>query len=559
MNSEGAARPLLKDIIMEIGKRDLLKATVTLAMAAGLPIAADAKPASSPIAPGPFAPYWDSLIRGYSAPDWFRDAKFGIWAHWGPQCAPEASDWYGRNMYVQGQWQYDVHLKRYGHPADVGFMEVINSWKAEAFDPDALLDFYRKAGAKYFVALANHHDNFDTYASKFHAWNATRVGPKKDLIGMWAKAARAKGLKFGVSNHSSHAWHWFQVAYGYDAEGPRKGERYDAWKLTKAMGKGKWWEGLDPQELYAGRAMPIPDGFTSAKAAQEWHDRNDGYWFEDPPPANPGFAKRWYDRCKDLIDSYQPDLIYFDDAELPLGQYGLDIAAHYYNAAIKWHGKADVVINAKNLADLHRPGIVEDVERGLRSGIQPLPWQSDTCIGNWHYDRGIYERNGYKSADYVIHVLADVVSKNGNLLLSVPVRSNGTIDEKEVAVVEGIASWMNRFSEAIHGTRPWKSFGEGPTEVAGGMFSEGKTKGFTAADIRFTTKGGALYAITLGKPGDKVVIASLKDAPVKRVEMVGSNAPLAFQKTDAGLVVTVPPAASHDYGVALKLMGEGLV
>lgn len=545
----------------KIAKRDFLKGTAALSVAATMPEAANAKHAVKvpETVTGPFVPGWDSFVRGYKAPEWFRDAKFGIWAHWGPQCAPEASDWYARNMYIQGNWQYEDHLKRYGHPADTGFMDIIHSWKAENFDPDALLDLYQKAGAKYFVALANHHDNFDNYASKFHAWNATRVGPKKDLIGMWAKAARARGLKFGVSNHSSHAWHWYQVAYGYDPEGPRRGERYDAWKLTKAMGKGKWWEGLDPQELYAGRTMPLPDGFTSAKVAEDWHWKNDGYWFEDPPAANMAFVKRWYLRCKDLIDSYQPDLVYFDDSGLPLGPYGLEIAAHYYNAAVKRHGTPDVVITAKKLAEYQRSGIVEDVERGLRAGIQTDAWQTDTCIGSWHYDRGIYNRNEYKSAEYVIHILADIVSKNGNLLLNVPVRSNGTIDEKEAVVVEGITSWMSRFSEAIYGTRPWKTFGEGPTEVAGGMFSEGTQKPFTAADIRFTTKAGALYAITLGKPGDTITIAALKDAPVKRIEMVGASEPLVFQKTATGLVVTVPAAASHDYGVALKIFGEGLV
>lgn len=503
-------------------------------------------------------PNWDSLVEGYRAPEWFRDAKFGIWAHWGPQCAPEAGDWYARNMYIQGNWQYDLHLKRYGHPADTGFMDIIHSWKAEAFDPDALLDFYKKAGAKYFVALANHHDNFDNFASKYHRWNATRVGPKKDLIGMWARAARARGLKFGVSNHSAHTWHWFQTAYGYDPEGSRRGERYDAWKLTKAMGKGKWWEGLDPQELYAGRVMPLPNGFTDMKSAQKWHEDHDGVWDENPPTAHPAFVKQWYLRCRDLIDSYKPDLVYFDDTGLPLGQAGLDITAHYYNAATRWHGTPDVVVNGKNLPETHRPGIVEDVERGLRAGIQPYPWQTDTCIGDWHYNRGLYESNGYKGPDYVIHILADIVSKNGNLLLSVPLRSNGTIDEKEVAVVEGIASWMNRFSDAIYSTRPWRVFGEGPTEVAAGMFSEGKTKNFSAADIRFTTKAGALYAITLGKPGDTVSVASLKNTPVKRVEVVGSSEPLAFAQDGSGLHISVPASASHDFGIALKIMGDGL-
>ncbi len=542
-----------------LGRRTLFKGAAALGLAAGLPDMAGAARATK-IAPGSFAPNWDSLVAGYKVPEWFRDAKFGLWAHWGPQCAPEDGDWYARQMYIQGSSTYEHHVKHYGHPADTGFMDILPTWKAEKFDPEALLDLYKKAGAKYFMALANHHDNFDTYNSKFNPWNATRIGPKRDIIGLFAKAARARGLKFGVSNHSAHAWHWFQTAYGYDPEGSRKGERYDAFKLTKEMGKGKWWEGLDPQELYAGRVMAMPDGISSIAEAQQWHEMNDRIWDEYPPIANPAFVHHWFLRCKDLIDSYKPDLVYFDDFDLPLGQTGLDIAAHYYNSSIKWHGKLDSVLTIKAVVPQHRAAVVEDVERGFRADIEPHPWQTDTCIGDWHYSRPLYEKNGYKSAASVIHRLCDVVAKNGNLLLSVPVRGDGTIDEKEQAIVEGIASWMARFSEAIHGTRPWKVAGEGPTQVASGQFGEDAAKPFTADDIRFTTKNGALYALTMGKPESGTVsIASPDAAKVRRVEVVGSPQPLAFTQGTSGLHIAVPPTASHDYGVALKITGEGLV
>jgi alpha-L-fucosidase len=169
----------------------------------------------------------------------------GSGPHWSAQCVPEQGDWYGRIMYMQGSPQYEYHLKTYGHPSKFGFMEIDNLWKAERWEPEKLMALYKRAGAKYFFALANHHDNFDTYDSKYHAWNSVNIGPKKDIIGTWAKVARAEGLRFGVSNHSAHAWHWFQVAYGYDAEGPLAGARYDAARLTKADCKGKWWEGLD--------------------------------------------------------------------------------------------------------------------------------------------------------------------------------------------------------------------------------------------------------------------------------------------------------------------------
>ncbi|WP_457324174.1 alpha-L-fucosidase, partial [Roseateles sp. P5_E11] len=192
-------------------RRSFLSAAAASAGATGL--------TTAQAAPAPFQANWDSLVDGYRTPDWFRDAKFGIWAHWSAQCVPEMGDWYARRMYIQGNWQYDHHVKTYGHPTQVGFMEIQNRWKAENWDPDALLDLYVKAGAKYFVALANHHDNQDNYNSKFHAWNSLRVGPKRDLIAGWEKAARARGLRFGVSNHSAHAWHWYQPAYGYDPEG----------------------------------------------------------------------------------------------------------------------------------------------------------------------------------------------------------------------------------------------------------------------------------------------------------------------------------------------------
>jgi alpha-L-fucosidase len=539
-----------------LSKRELLKATAVLGLSAG---GASAQ-SFSDVAQGPFKSDWESLKAQYQAPDWFRDAKFGIWAHWSAQCVPEAGDWYARQMYIQGHKQYDHHLQHYGHPADVGFMEMDNRWKAENWNPDDLLDLYVKAGAKYFVSLANHHDNFDNYNSRFHDWNSTKVGPKRDIVGMWAKAARARGLKFGVSNHSAHSWHWFQVAYGYDPEGARAGQRFDAWKLTKYDGKGKWWEGLDPQELYAGAVMPMPDGVAGIKAANDFHEAHDRVWNETPPLANPAFIRQWYLRCKDLIDSYRPDLVYFDNFDLPLGQAGLDITAHYYNSSIAWHGSLQAVVNAKALPENRRAAVVEDVERGFRSEIVPHPWQTDTCLGDWHYNRARFTEKSYMDAAAVVHRLCDVVAKNGCLLLSVPVRGDGTIDSEERRIVEQVGGWTQRYGEAIYASRPWKISGEGPTQIASGQFGEGKMKPFEAADIRFTTKGPVLYAMTLGMPMGTVTIVSLANVgSVKRVEAVGSNAPLPFRQDAAGLHVSVPAGISHAFGIALKIMGEGLV
>jgi alpha-L-fucosidase len=517
-------------------------------------------------APPAFNPTWDFLIGGYRAPDWFRDAKFGIWAHWTAQCVPEQGDWYARNMYIQGHAQYEHHLKTYGHPTQVGFMEMNHRWKAENWNPDELLDLYVKCGAKYFVTLANHHDNFDNYDSKYHGWNSTRIGPMRDIVGIWAKAARKRGLRFGVSNHAGNAWHWFQTAYGYDAQGPLAGRRYDAFNLTQADGKGTWWEGLDPQDLYTGRNMVIPDGITDPKAAADWHAANDGLWHVPPPAHNPAFTRRWFLRCRDLIDSYRPDLLYFDNDGIPLGQAGMDITAHFYNASMAWHGgRLEAVLNAKGLYGNRRLAVVEDVERGSRDDIQPHPWQTDTCIGDWHYSRSVFENHRYKSAATVIHILCDVVSKNGNLLLSVPMKGDGSIDSDERKTLEGIAAWMARNGEAIHGTRPWRRFGEGPTQVKGGAMGEQSAKPFTAEDIRFTTKGGALYAVAMGWPQDGVMRirtlaqdSALAPGRIDHIQALGAAGGLAFKRTREGLEVKLPEGLAGAPAVALKIRGAGL-
>jgi alpha-L-fucosidase len=510
---------------------------------------------------GPFQPTWDSLATGWRAPDWFRDAKFGIWAHWGPQCVPEAGDWYGRLMYLQGHPAYEHHLRHYGHPADTGFLDIIGRWKAEAWDPDGLVRFYKENGARYLVALANHHDNFDTYASSHHSWNSVRVGPRKDLIGGWARAARKAGLRFGVSNHSAHAWHWYQPAYGYDPVGPRKGERYDAFRLRKADGRGRWWAALDPQALYTGPSMVLPDGIGSIAAMNAWHDAHDGQWLETVPPANAAFAKTWLARCKELTDRYDPDLLYFDDTGLPLEHYGLEATAHFYNRNLARRGRVEAVVTGKQLSDPQRRAVAEDVERGFSDRLRAEPWQTDTCIGDWHYNRARFEQHSYVPAKAVIQRLCDVVAKNGNLLLSVPVRGDGSIDFDERRIVADTGAWLRRNGEAIYGSRPWRSFGEGPTRPAAGMMNEDKAEPFTAADIRFTTRSGALYAIALDTPADGVLrIASLgreQAGPVERAEILGGG-PLVFRQTDDALLVQGLRDAASGVPV-LRLRGPRLV
>lgn len=514
---------------------------------------------AEPVAPGKFAPTWGSL-RQYEVPEWFRDAKFGIWAHWGPQCQPERGDWYARQMYIQGHWQYDEHLRRYGHPSQSGFKEIIHAWKAEKWDPDKLLALYRRAGARYFFALANHHDNLDLWDSKYQPWNSVNLGPRKNLIAGWEAAARKQGMKFGVSVHAAHAWSWYETAQGSDKTGPLAGVPYDG-KLTKTDGKGTWWEGYDPQDLYEQRHPPSPN---FGDLASIWGGRWD--WGNGVSQPDQAFSERFYNRTIDLIEKYRPDLIYFDDTALPLwpvSDAGLKIAAHFYNRSNQWRGD-DGVLFGKILEPDQRDCMALDIERGRSHVIEPLPWQTDTCLGSWHYDQGIRDRHDYKSALTVVHTLIDVVSKNGNLLLSVPLRGDGTPDDEEIAIVEGIAAWMQINQEAIHGTRPWKVMGEGPQMAAteassGGNFNEDKVKPFTAGDVRFTTKGATLYAFVMGAPKTAVTIESLGtaarlfDAPIASITLLGSDEKLTWSQTAKALTIEAPRHVPNEIAVVFKI------
>ena len=478
----------------------------------------------APIPPVHFEANWASL-RQNRPPEWFRDAKFGIWAHWGPQSVPEAGDWEARWLYGDhpglDDWEHpiakgrgDDFRKRFGHPSTFGYKDVIGLWKAERFDPEALMDLYQKAGAKYFVSMGAHSDNFDLWDSKFQPWNAANVGPRRNVLGEFEKAARKRGMKFGVSIHSNWTWRWMWPAFAADAEGPLKGVPYDG-NLTKADGKGKWWEGLDPRDLYG----------PPRTATESLRD--------DQAPA--AFVANWKSRVLDVVDRYHPDLLYFDWAQLPFGQDGLDIAAHFYNENAKRHGGfPQAVLNVKEVADDDRNAVTLDVERGQTQDLQAWPWQTDTCIGNWFYVKD----GAYKSAEEVVHMLADIVSKNGNLLLNAPLRPDGTLDAKEIAIVEGIGRWIETNGEAIYGSRPYRIYGEGPTRIKPGMFGEGAK--FTSEDVRFTTKRNKLYAIFLGWPGAKGTIHALASERIGRVRLLGARGNLKWTQDADGLHVAMP-------------------
>jgi len=512
----------------------------------------DGVPMNSPIpnlaGTGPYQPTWDSLLQ-YDAPEWYRDAKFGIWAHWSPQCVPEDGDWYARNMYLQSEYgyghhksQYQYQLEHYGPPSRFGYKDLCAQWTLLNWDPEALIERYKKAGAKFFIALANHHDGFDTWDSKHHQWNAAKIGPHCDVIGRWAAAARGQGLRLGVTVHQARNWWWFQPSHGADQTGPLAGIPYDG-RMTQADGKMQWWEGYDPQQLY------------SAK-----------HPFNALPDIS--YVKNFYDRTRDLIDQHDPDLLYFDNPLFPLGWAGMNIGAYFYNHNLQTHGgRMEGVVNIKEVPDKWLKSVVADVERGITSKIMPYPWQSETCIGMWHYLRALYEMpgeyGGYLPPKDVIHWMIDTVSKNGTFILNIPGKPDGTIDSKEIAVLDGITAWMQTNGQAIYATRPWKVFGEGPDMIKAGSFQGNSIAKLDEKDIRFTRNkaGNVVYAIALGWPTGPMTIESLgshaatQPGKVENVQLVGTDRKVHWKQMPGSLRVELPegyhPAA--DYAAALKV------
>ena len=489
--------------------------------------------AGAGLAEGPFEGTRASL-RAYEIPDWFRDAKFGIWAHWGPQSAVEAGDWYARNMYIEGSRQNVYHLKTYGHPSKFGFKDTIPAWKAEKWDPDHLMDLYKKAGAKYFMTMGVHHDNFDLWNSRHNRWNAVNMGPKKDIVGMWKRAAEKHGLKFAISDHLWISYKWFSSSKGSDKAGAMAGVAYD---------------GADPKNFeYYGRCEDV------FNKSLDWNENG-------IPEA---WKRHWFDRIRDLVDQYEPDLLYCD-GHLPFEEYGQQLLAHFYNKSAAVNGgKTQAVYTSKRPEDSAQgTGIcVFDVERGVVENIWPLAWQTDTCIGDWHYNRDTVGH--YKTPKTVVDLLVDIVSRNGNLMLNIPLPASGMPDTDELTVLDEISKWMAVNSEGIYGTRPWKVYGEGvvvgSADRAGGeSFNESKRKLLTDTDVRFMTKGGVLYAFCMGWPSDGVVkIRALAAANVEGVELLGRGK-VEFAQEGDGLKVMLPGEKPCEYAYALKVMGRGIV
>ena len=487
-------------------------------------------PAFTP-AEGPFKPdsTWATIAQQYRYPEWYRDAKFGIWQHWSPQSVAEMGDWYALGMYQQGSGQYNYHLSKYGHPSKFGYKDLTHLFTGSQWDPKALLELYvKEGGARFFMALANHHDNYDNWDSTYQPWNSKTVGRKSDIIGEWAAAARAQGVPFGVTCHAcpGPAWGMFLPArYDHDATGPYAGVPYDG-IVTAADGKGKWWHGLNPQNL---------NGYVHT---------GPGYHPQDNDP----FVKQFYWRIDDLITKHKPDLLYFDDSINPTSPTGPGtdwsitnqsyvIAANYYNKALRWHkGKQKVVLNFKNVPGFALGAVVQDFEFGLADSIQDYPWQKENTLGSWHY---FAPAPITMSATDVVHTMIEAVSKNGTYVINVPQHGDGHLDQAAIDIVRAIGTWLKINGEAIYGTRPFAVFGEGNGHY-------------------YTRKGGTIYAFSYSWPGDTLTLTNLKQGSpylgkVTEVELLGQPGKLSFTQSSNDLTITLPSSHSDSMAYAFKI------
>jgi alpha-L-fucosidase len=469
---------------------------------------------------GPFRPDWNSLSN-FQVPEWYKYAKFGIFIHWGVYSVPAfGSEWYPREMYTAGTPENKHQIATYGPLTEFGYKDFIPKFKAEHYDPEAWAKLFKDSGAKYVVPVFEHHDGFTMYASGLSDWTAAKMGPKRDLVGDLAKAVRAEGLHLGASSHRvEHDWFL----------DPGREEASDV---------------NDPKyAAFYGPAEPaIAD--PSAPGANEIHDN----WTY----VSPKYAEDWLARSAEIVEKYHPDIMYYDwwIGQASVRPYLAKFAAFYYNESTK-HGQQGL-INYKDQSMEQRSGVL-DIERGQLAEIHPTYWQTDTSVSNKSW--GYIENDTFKTPAFVVHQLVDIVSKNGNLLMNIGPRSDGTIPNEVRQVLLGVGAWLKANGDAIYGTRPWRVYGEGPTKVKPGSFHDTDTIDYTAEDFRFTTKGPVLYAIELAWPtGNEAVVKSLATGapdtkPVSGVELLGSEAKLSFTQGADGLHIKLPakPADSPAY------------
>ncbi|WP_281614823.1 alpha-L-fucosidase [Flammeovirga sp. SubArs3] len=475
-----------------------------------------------------FEPNWESLQQ-YDVPDWFQDAKLGIFIHWGAYSVPAyGSEWYPRLMYMDSvEWgpngdtkkigatnMNQYHVEHFGSLDKFGYKDFIPMFKGENFNASEWVDIFEKSGAKYIVPVAEHHDGFAMYKSNHTRWNAVDMGPKKDILGELTKEARRRDIKIGASSHYAFNWNYFTYKKGFDTMNPEYSDLYSR-----------------PHDHYA--------------------------------PADQEFLTHWWNRTVDIIDNYQPDILWFDfyiDRE-EFMPYHPKLAAYYYNKGIEW--KKDVVLQTKNFKMVTFPEgtHVLDIERGKMSDISPRVWQTDTSIGknSWGYVTN-WES---KDANTIIDDLVDIVSKNGCLLLNVGPKADGTIPEDQVAILMEIGEWLSVNGKAIYGSRPWEIYGDGPTQVATGHHTEGKNKELTANDFRFTTNNGKLYAISMAWANNgKVKIPVLKTSSqyissgIKNIKLLGHKKSLDFTQNDKNLVIQLPKEKPCNHAFVFEIEFE---
>ena len=477
---------------------------------------------------GPFNPEWDSL-GSYRVPKWFRDAKFGIFIHWGVYSVPAfGNEWYSRNMYVQGSSAFKHHVETYGPQSVFGYKDFIPQFRAEHFDPDAWVDLFASAGARYIVPVAEHCDGFPMYDSWLTDWNAAKMGPRRDVVGELAAATRRRGLHFGASSHRAEHWWWYDGGTEFNSDVLER--RYFG--------------------LY-GPAMPrnLP--------GDDPNKEPDPNHLETWLPPDKAFLDNWLARSTEIVDKYHPDLLYFDwwIGQPAFQPYLKRYAAFYYNHSAR--RQQPVVLTYKQ-QDFPENAAVLDIERGKLDAIRLLPWQTDTSVSvhSWGYVKS----DEYRDAKSLIDELVDVVSKNGNLLLNVGPKADGTIPDEPRRILLEIGAWLRVNGEAIYQTRPWSFYGEGPTRVASSAMNTDRQQ-YTPEDIRFTTRGDVLYAIALGWPtGGQLRIHSLwKDAPYLRglvcsVQLLGSEAQLHWDQKEDGLSIRLPAQAPNEPAFAFRIM-----
>ena len=472
--------------------------------------------------PTHFEPTWESL-KTYTVPNWYLDGKFGIFIHWGAYSVPAfGNEWYPRNMYIQDSKEFTHHLETYGPQTEFGYKDFIPMFKAEQFDATAWAVLFKEAGAKFVVPVAEHHDGFPLYDSALTAWNAAKMGPKRDIIGELAQASRNLDMVFGVSSHRAEHWWFFNggLEFDSDVQDPAYADFY-------------------------GPPKPGPRHRTEGWRSRDWEPRPDAKFLDD-----------WLARCVEIVDRYQPQLFWFDwwIEQLVFQPYVQKFAAHYYNRGLEW-GRG-VAINYK-WETFPKEAAVFDVERGQLNDVRPNFWQTDTSISknSWGY---VAEQD-YKTAQSIVGDLVDIVSKNGALLLNIGPRPDGTIPEPEQEILRDIGRWLAVNGEAIYGTRPWHTYGEGPTEILEGGFTDTKRQAFTSQDIRFTTKDKRLYATCLDWPEGEATITALGSGSaiqadtIAEISMLGAAGTLDWSQDEGGLKIKTPPTKPCDYAFTFKI------